>query len=66
MASLLSPTGGRPVNTNRSPTAPSVLTMNGHFGTVGDNPSKESFEHGIQVIDEEKVFNPTLPAYFQY
>lgn len=65
MASLLSPTGGRPVNTNRSPTAPSVLTMNGHFGTVGDNPSKESFEHGIQVIDEEKVFNPTLPAYLQ-
>ena len=37
--------------------------MNGHFGTVGDDPSKESFEHGIQVIDEEKVFNPALPAY---
>lgn len=53
------------IASNRSPTAPSVLTMNGHFGAVGDNPSKESFEHGIQVIDEDKVFNATLPSYLQ-
>lgn len=39
--------------------------MNGHFGAVGDNPTKESFEHGIQVIDEDKVFNETLPSYLQ-
>lgn len=67
MASL-SPSGDtrRPnIANNRSPTAPSVLTMNGHFGAVGDNPTKESFEHGIQVIDEDKVFNETLPSYLQ-
>lgn len=39
------------------------MTMNGHFGAVGDNPTKETFEHGIQVIDEEKVFNENLGAY---
>ncbi|KAL1306423.1 hypothetical protein AAFC00_005124 [Neodothiora populina] len=40
--------------------------MNGHFAAVGDKPTAESFEHGIQVIDENKVFNIThLPAYLQ-
>lgn len=65
MASL-SPNGDtsrRPQSNFRSPTAPSVMTMNGHFGAVGDNPTKETFEHGIQVIDEEKVFNENLGAY---
>lgn len=39
--------------------------MNGHFAAVGEKPSAESFEHGIQVIDENKNFNTSLPAYFQ-
>ncbi|KAF1353223.1 RHD3/Sey1 [Delphinella strobiligena] len=39
--------------------------MNGHFAAVGEKPSSESFEHGIQVIDENKNFNTSLPAYFQ-
>jgi hypothetical protein len=30
--------------------------MNGHFAGVGDAPTKEQYEHGIQVIDEEKEF----------
>jgi hypothetical protein len=30
--------------------------MNGHFASVGESPSKEQYEHGIQVIDEEKEF----------
>jgi hypothetical protein len=30
--------------------------MNGHFASVGEAPSKEQYEHGIQVIDEEKEF----------
>ena len=38
------------------PTAPSVMTMNGHFAAVGDSPTKEQYEHGIQVIDGDKEF----------
>lgn len=30
--------------------------MNGHFAAVGDEPTVTSFEHGIQVIDEDKSF----------
>ena len=30
--------------------------MNGHFASVGEAPSEEQYEHGIQVIDEEKEF----------
>lgn len=30
--------------------------MNGHFSSVGDEPSKAHYEHGIQVIDGDKEF----------
>lgn len=30
--------------------------MNGHFAAVGDEPTAGDYEHGIQVIDEEKEF----------
>ena len=30
--------------------------MNGHFAGVGDKPEAGNFEHGVQVIDEEKEF----------
>lgn len=46
----------RPSAASRYPTAPSIMTMNGHFAGVGDAPTKEQYEHGIQVIDEEKEF----------
>ncbi|CAG8957407.1 hypothetical protein HYFRA_00011388 [Hymenoscyphus fraxineus] len=46
-------------------TAPPAMSMNGHFASVGDAPTKETFEHGIQVIDEEKQFNPSLNKYLQ-
>lgn len=46
----------RPSVNNRHPTAPSVLQVNGHFATVGGAPSKEQYEHGIQVINEDKEF----------
>ncbi|KAJ9622277.1 Dynamin-like GTPase that mediates homotypic ER fusion [Taxawa tesnikishii (nom. ined.)] len=39
--------------------------MNGHFASVGDAPSADHFQHGIQVIDEDKVFNQALPQYLQ-
>ncbi|KAH8593221.1 RHD3/Sey1 [Bisporella sp. PMI_857] len=58
--------GRRPsAATSRFPTAPSIMTMNGHFASVGEAPTKEQYEHGIQVIDEEKEFNPNLNSYLQ-
>ena len=39
--------------------------MNGHFASVGETPTAEQFEHGIQIIDQDKIFNSTLPAYLQ-
>ncbi|QIX01798.1 hypothetical protein AMS68_007315 [Peltaster fructicola] len=55
----------RPGASLRHPTAPTILTMNGHFGAVGDNPTKESFQNGVQVIDEDKTFNDNLSSYLQ-
>jgi hypothetical protein len=51
----------RPESAVRYPTAPSVMTMNGHFAGVGDAPTNEQYEHGIQVIDDEKEFKYALP-----
>jgi hypothetical protein len=45
----------RPSAAARHTTAPSVLTMNGHMAGVGA-PTREQYEHGIQVIDDEKEF----------
>lgn len=30
--------------------------MNGHFSAVGDTPADGTYDHGVQVIDEEKDF----------
>lgn len=30
--------------------------MNGHMAGVGAQPTAANFEHGVQVIDEEKEF----------
>ncbi|KAI9742499.1 MAG: Dynamin-like GTPase that mediates homotypic ER fusion [Claussenomyces sp. TS43310] len=51
--------------TSRYPTAPSVMTMNGHFAAVGNEPTKEQYENGIQVINEEKEFTSDLNTYLQ-
>ncbi|KAI1449552.1 root hair defective 3 GTP-binding protein [Annulohypoxylon stygium] len=37
--------------------------MNGHFSAVGDKPTKAHYEHGIQVIDEDKEFNSNINSY---
>ncbi|KAI5864279.1 root hair defective 3 GTP-binding protein [Durotheca rogersii] len=39
--------------------------MNGHFSSVGDAPTTAQYEHGIQVIDEDKQFNQNINAYLQ-
>jgi protein SEY1 len=42
------------------------MTTNGHFaGTGKENPTAADFEHGIQVIDQDKVFNENLLQYLQ-
>ncbi|KAK6211976.1 Dynamin-like GTPase that mediates homotypic ER fusion [Pestalotiopsis sp. IQ-011] len=39
--------------------------MNGHFASVGEEPSAAQYEHGVQVIDEDKVFNSKISSYLQ-
>ncbi|KAL8669525.1 MAG: hypothetical protein Q9168_005885 [Polycauliona sp. 1 TL-2023] len=56
----------RPPPNSRHPTAPSVMTVNGHFSGVGETPSKEQYEHGIQVVNEDQEFNHTLPNYLSF
>lgn len=56
----------RPSTNPRHPTAPSIMTVNGHFANVGEKPTKEQYEHGIQVINEDQEFNPTLPNYLSF
>ncbi|KAK8150020.1 Dynamin-like GTPase that mediates homotypic ER fusion [Beauveria asiatica] len=34
--------------------------MNNHFSAVGDSPADGSYEHGVQVIDEDKEFKLVL------
>ncbi|EME85819.1 uncharacterized protein MYCFIDRAFT_59614 [Pseudocercospora fijiensis CIRAD86] len=64
MTATLQPNGSesRP-STQRMSTAPS--RMNGEFAGRGDNLAAADFEHGIQIIDEDKTFNPNLPQYLQ-
>lgn len=37
--------------------------MNGHFAAVGDAPTAHQYEHGIQVVDEDKQYNTQLNEY---
>ncbi|KAK5730369.1 Dynamin-like GTPase that mediates homotypic ER fusion [Elasticomyces elasticus] len=64
MASL-SPNGKarRPSANQRHPTAPSI--MNGHFAGIGENANPADFEHGVQIVDQEKNFNANLGQYLQ-
>jgi hypothetical protein len=32
------------------------MPVNGHFASIGDNREVADYEHGVQVIDEEKEF----------
>ncbi|KAJ5960642.1 uncharacterized protein N7479_007792 [Penicillium vulpinum] len=52
----------RPSGLERSPTAPSILS-NGHFASIGAEGDAASYEHGVQVIDGDKEFNPNLSKY---
>ncbi|KAF2092883.1 protein SEY1 [Rhizodiscina lignyota] len=37
--------------------------MNGHFASVGEEGTREQYEHGVQVVDEDKEFNPHISQY---
>ncbi|KAK3686709.1 Dynamin-like GTPase that mediates homotypic ER fusion [Vermiconidia calcicola] len=52
----------RPAGAARNPSAPPVMTMNGHFASTGED---QDFEHGVQIIDQDKNFNGNLPQYLQ-
>jgi hypothetical protein len=58
----LSVNGQTRPGTIRHPTAPSMM-MNSHFAGVGDNVDKEAYGHGIQVVDEDKVFKYVHAVY---
>jgi hypothetical protein len=66
MAAVLSPSRerreSRPPNSTRHPTAPSIMSVNGHFANMGEKPTKEQYDHGIQVINENQEFKYGLPA----
>ena len=58
-SSTLSPSStpsiSRPSGIGRALTAPDKMAVNGHFASAGQN-GRANFEHGIQVIDEDKEF----------
>jgi hypothetical protein len=56
---------GRPSAATRHPTAPSVMTMNGSTNSHFASGESQNFEHGVQIIDEDKNFNENLPQYLQ-
>ncbi|EFQ29968.1 root hair defective 3 GTP-binding protein [Colletotrichum graminicola] len=39
--------------------------MNGHFAGVGEELDAKNYEHGIQVIDDQKEFNDNVATYLQ-
>ncbi|KAL1903394.1 Dynamin-like GTPase that mediates homotypic ER fusion [Sporothrix stenoceras] len=41
------------------------MAMNNHFAAVGEEPKPEDFDHGIQVIDEDKSFSTHLNDYLR-
>ena len=42
------------------------MAVNGHFAGINGAPSKEAYEHGIQVISEDQEFNPSLSRYLAH
>ncbi|KAF2854972.1 GTP-binding protein-like protein Sey1, partial [Plenodomus tracheiphilus IPT5] len=53
--------GHRP-STVKHPSSPALM-MNAHLPRVGQDADNEAYGHGIQVIDEDKVFNQNISKY---
>ncbi|KAH0840423.1 protein sey1 [Fonsecaea monophora] len=60
-----SATRDRPLQINRANTAPEKMSVNGHFASAGQNGTAD-FEHGVQVVDEDKQFNSDLAKYLSH
>ncbi|KAL1969318.1 hypothetical protein VTN77DRAFT_9510 [Rasamsonia byssochlamydoides] len=45
------------------PAVSSSTATNGHFASIGAHSDPAAYEHGVQVIDEDKKFNPNLSKY---
>ncbi|GFF48023.1 protein sey1 [Aspergillus udagawae] len=39
------------------------MATNGHFALIGVDNDKTAYEHGVQLIDENKEFNPNISKY---
>jgi len=52
----------RPSLASRAATAPDCMAVNGHFASHGQN-GHANFEHGVQVIDEDKEFKYATLAF---
>lgn len=39
------------------------MATNGHFASIGDHSDKAAYTNGVQVVDENKEFNPNLSKY---
>ncbi|KAI9923583.1 hypothetical protein ASPWEDRAFT_503757 [Aspergillus wentii DTO 134E9] len=39
------------------------MATNGHFASIGAESDQGAYEHGVQVIGEDKEFNPNLSKY---
>lgn len=37
------------------------MAANGHVDSIGDHNSTAAYEHGVQVVDEEKQFKYVPP-----
>lgn len=48
----------RPSNTRHGTAPPKI--MNGNFANIGEKPTAENYEHGIQVINEDQEFKYEL------
>ncbi|KAI1961168.1 Dynamin-like GTPase that mediates homotypic ER fusion [Ophidiomyces ophidiicola] len=42
------------------------MVFNGHFASSGDVDNGANYEHGVQVVDEDKEFNPNVSKYLAY
>lgn len=51
----------RPATSRAFTAPPEGMSVNGHFASVGQNGTA-SFEHGVQVIDEDKEFKYACPS----
>jgi hypothetical protein len=56
VSSTHTPKESRPPTYSRQSMGPSVMSVNGHFSSVGEAATTDQYDHGIQIIDEDQNF----------